>query len=143
MSEDDEVITNVRSRRGGRGQRRSSRLQKKSKPKQVKKVTKQKTKKTSSATPSIKSKRKLNMESTREINPLPTTRAESIVSAIIELRCSRGPRGAGATRREQRGLEMQLCEALLEEINNQECSWPFAEPVKKKEVRTPLPLPPL
>ena len=72
----------------------------------------------------------------RQSAPVPTSRAESVVSAIIELRCSRGGRGGGGGGREQRGLEMQLCEALWVEVNGHDSSWPFAEPFKKKEVRT-------
>ena len=120
------------------GKRRSGRLQKKASQQrqQGKKAAGKKSKKQAAkaAKPAPKAKKRLNME--QQSAPVPTSRAESIVSAIIELRCSRGGRGGGGGGREQRGLEMQLCEALWVEVNGHDSSWPFAEPVKKKDVRT-------
>ena len=121
-------------------QRRSGRLHQKAKaqPNETKKTTKQKAKKPPPkqqvAAPAVKAKKKL------KLGPLPpVSKAESIVSAIIELRCSRGSRGgSGAVRRGQRGLEMQLCQALWEEVSDHTSSWPFTEPVKKKEVSSQL-----
>ena len=135
-SEEEEVLPrhSLRARRGPAGKRRSDRLQKKSNHHQQQggKATRQKAKKPPGK-PVTKARKRLNMEQQRVA--FPSSRAESVVSAIIELRCSRGGRGGGVVSREQRGLEMQLCEALWEEVNDQDCSWPFAEPVKKKEVR--------
>lgn len=123
------------------GQRRSGRLYQKHKKattahtKKIKKSVQQKAKKPSTRQqgPTMKAKRQLNLDPSQ---PFTVSKAESIVSAIIELRCSRGSRGGGggAVRREQRGLEMQLCQALWEEVSNHDDSWPFTEPVKKKEV---------
>lgn len=132
----------LRSQRGRpvSGQRRSGRLHQKYKKatsahtKKTKKIVHQKAKKQQAVpAPTIKAKKKLNLDTPQ---PLTASKVESIVSAIIELRCSRGSRGGGggAVRREQRGLEMQLCQALWEEVNNHDKSWPFTEPVKKKEV---------
>ena len=104
----------------------------------VRKTLKQKAKKPTLRAPQappVRVKKKLNLAPPR---PPPVSKVESIVSAIIELRCSQGSRGGigGAVKREQRGLEMQLCEALWDEVSNHDDSWPFVEPVKKKEVRT-------
>lgn len=61
-------------------------------------------------------------------------KAEGVISSIIELRCTRGGRPlTGASRRELKNLEMQLCQALWEEVDQQPDSWHFAVPVKKKE----------
>ena len=60
-----------------------------------------------------------------------------VPSQLCQPSLSCGARGEGGEEgREQRGLEMQLCEALWVEVNGHDSSWPFAEPVKKKEVRT-------
>lgn len=151
-SDEEEVMStrSLRSQRRGRpvsGHRRSGRLNQKHKKattaptKKTKKLVQPKAKKPSARqqavpAPTMKAKKQLNMD---PLHSLTVSKAESIVSAIIELRCSRGLRGGGgggAVRREQRGLEMQLCQALWEEVNNHDDSWPFTEPVKKKEVST-------
>ena len=63
------------------------------------------------------------------------SKAESVIASIIDLRCTQGGRQhTGALRREMKGLEMQLCQALWEEISHHKDSWYFATPVKKKEV---------
>lgn len=144
-TDSEEVIAthSLRSRRSNTRKRRSNRLHQKQQQKKKKTQSKpvgrggkpgRKPKaKKPGPKPAMKSKKKLNMTSLHQ--PAPSSRAESVVSAIIELRCSRGGRGeSGAMRREQRGLEMQLCEALWEEISGHDCSWPFADPVKKREV---------
>lgn len=60
------------------------------------------------------------------------TKAEGIVAAIIDLRCSQPvSKKAG---REQQALELRLCEAIWDEIKNHQDSWPFLGPVKKREV---------
>ena len=80
----------------------------------------------------VRAKKRLKLDS----HPPSVSKAESIVSAIIDLRCLQGSHHmSSAARREQRGLEMQLCEALWMEVSGQKESWPFMEPVKKKEVR--------
>ena len=128
--EEEEVISGhmLRSRRQGAGQRRSSRLKNKLQPK----PTTKKTSKQKPVKPVVKAKKRLNLDPPRQL--VPVSRAEVVVSSIIDLRCSRGSRGRGAVRREQRAQEMQLCEALLDEVLSQDCSWPFTEPVNKKEV---------
>ena len=66
------------------------------------------------------------------------SKAESVIASIIELRCSSGGNNGGGkphqSRREQKALENQLCEALWEEVNDQEESVHFEIPVKKREV---------
>ena len=65
-----------------------------------------------------------------------SSKTESIIASIIELRTSQGGRRpTGSTKRELRGLETQLCQALWDEMNQHRDSWHFATPVKKKEVR--------
>ena len=130
--EEEEVLPShsLRSRRRGGGRRRSHRLQKKAQL-QTRRPPQQRGKK-SAAKPAPKARKRLRMEQPRPLPP--SSRAEAVVSAIIELRCSRAGRGGGMVSREQRGLEMQLCEALWEEVSGQDSSWPFAEPLKKKEV---------
>ena len=140
--EEEEEVMSSRSlrsqrKRGGAGLRVSARLHQKPSKKaraRQKMATRQKAKKLSvKSVPAVKAKKRLNLGSPHIAS---VTKAESIVSAIIDLRCSRGSRGgSGAVRREQRALEMQLCEALWEELSSHSSSWPFAEPVKKKEVR--------
>ncbi len=62
------------------------------------------------------------------------SRTESAIASVIELKCLRHGRQSSAGRREERGLEMQVCEALWEEVSRHEDSIYFAAPVKKKEV---------
>ena len=66
------------------------------------------------------------------------SKAESVIASIIELRCSSsGNNGGGRShqsKREQKALENQLCEALWEDVNEQEESMHFEIPVKKREV---------
>lgn len=66
------------------------------------------------------------------------SKAESVIASIIELRCSSGSGNGGSrshqSKREQKALENQLCEALWEEVNEQEESVHFEIPVKKREV---------
>lgn len=63
------------------------------------------------------------------------SRAETVIASIIDLKCSQNAKQqTSAGRREQQGLEMQLCEALWEELNGRDDSWPFSLPVKKREV---------
>jgi len=71
-----------------------------------------------------------------KLNAKPSlSKAETLMALIVELKCSRGNKAhSSASRREQKSLEMQLCEALWEEIIDQEDSSYFEAPVKKKEV---------
>ena len=66
------------------------------------------------------------------------SKAESVIASIIELRCSSSSNNGGGrshqSKREQKALENQLCEALWEEVNEQEESVHFEIPVKKREV---------
>ena len=57
------------------------------------------------------------------------TKAEVIISSIINLRCSKKVTG-----REQESLEQQLCEALLDELMQHNDSKPFMTPVRRKDV---------
>ena len=141
--EEEEVISSrsLRSqrKRGGARLRVSARLHQKPSKKaraRQKMASRQKAKKPSVKPVSVvKAKKRLNLGPPHIAS---VTKAESIVSAIIDLRCSRGSRGgSGAAKREQRALEMQLCEALWEEVSSHSSSWPFTEPIKKKEVSTP------
>ena len=69
------------------------------------------------------------------------SKAESVIASIIELRCSSGNNGGGRfhqSRREQKALENQLCEALWEEVNEQDESVHFEIPIKKREVSSKL-----
>ena len=96
---------------------------------------------TSSSTPDSSSgrngpsaRKKLKMDSL----PLPMhqSKAESVIASIIDLRCSRqkGRPSTSSSRREQKSLEAQLCEALWEEVSEQDNSVHFELPIKKKEV---------
>ena len=69
-------------------------------------------------------------------SPMHQSRAERVIASIIELRCSssRSRSHSSAFRREQESLESQLCEALWEDISEQEDSTYFEVPVKKREV---------
>ena len=62
------------------------------------------------------------------------SKAESVIAAMIDLKCQSSKQRTSAGKREQKGLEMQLCEALWEEVNQQEESMHFALPIKKREV---------
>ena len=60
-------------------------------------------------------------------------RAESIISSIIDVKCSKvqGP----AQLKAQKTLEHQLSKALLEELMSHSDSWPFLNAVRRREVR--------
>lgn len=88
-----------------------------------------------------RSRKKLKMDAATPCAHRDHATAENAIAEIIELRCSHGAGGkhlTGALRRELKGLEMQLCQALWEEVDQQADSWHFAVPVKKKEVRMRL-----
>ncbi len=69
-----------------------------------------------------------------KLDPTPS-KCESLTASIIDLKCSRGTKPhTNASRREQRSLEMQLCEELWEEIRQKPESSYFEAPVSKKEV---------
>lgn len=61
------------------------------------------------------------------------SKAENVIASIIDLRCSKEGRRSQSSR-EQKALEAQLCEAIWEEISEQENSVHFDLPVKKREV---------
>ena len=67
------------------------------------------------------------------------TKAEGIVAAIIDLRCSQpmSKKATSSYRREQQTLELRLCEAIWDEVKGHQDSWPFSGPVKKREVSLP------
>ena len=69
------------------------------------------------------------------------SKAEGIVAAIINLRCSQpaSKRRASSSSREQQTLELRLCEAIWEELKSHKDSWPFSGPVKKREVSSIAP----
>lgn len=69
-------------------------------------------------------------------SPAYQSKAEGVIASIIELRCTgnRNRSHSNAFRREQQSLESQLCEALWEDINDQEESVHFEAPIKKREV---------
>lgn len=78
------------------------------------------------------SKRKLLLDdsgSTGSSSTNDPSKAEVIISSIINLRCSKR-----ATLREQESLEQQLCEALLNELVQHGDSAPFMKPVRRKDV---------
>ena len=58
--------------------------------------------------------------------------AEMIISAIIDIRCSKKETSSQA--KAQHTLEIQLCKALLEEMTANENSRPFMNPVRRREV---------
>ena len=58
--------------------------------------------------------------------------AEMIISAIIDVRCSK--RRTAAQSQAEHTLELQLCKALLEELKNHRNSKPFMNPVRRREV---------
>ena len=79
--------------------------------------------------------RKLKLVSPRSPPSLLSSKAEATIASIIELRSSQGERRpTGSLKRELRGLQTQLCQALWEEVSLHKDSWHFATPVKKKEV---------
>ena len=79
-----------------------------------------------------RARKKLKLEGVTSPKP---SKAETMVASIIDLRCSRSSKQhTGASRREQKGLEMQLCEALWEEMRQEKESWYFDAPVTKREV---------
>lgn len=81
-----------------------------------------------------KARKKLKLDSMP--SPVHPSRAETVIASIIDLRCSQSlsRQHTSAGRREQKGLEMQLCDALWEEVSSRDDSWHFAAPVAKKEV---------
>ena len=85
-------------------------------------------------------RKRLKMDRHPTVSPLVhhQSKAESVIASIIELRCSSsGNNGGGRShqsKREQKALENQLCEALWEDVNEQEESVHFEIPVKKREV---------
>ena len=58
--------------------------------------------------------------------------AEMIISAIIDVRCSK--RRTAAQSQAEHTLELQLCKALLEELKSRRDSKPFMNPVRRREV---------
>ena len=75
-----------------------------------------------------RARKKLKLDST-------PSKSESLIASIIELKCSRGTKShTNASRREQKSLEMQLCEAIWQEIRQKGESSYFEAPVNKKEV---------
>ena len=132
------------------GLRRSNRLQPQSKKKPVargktlakkgsKRVTfapeeteSNKTPEASTKYENAKARKKLKLDSMP--SPVHQSKAEVIIASIIDLRCSQHCH-TSASRREQKGLEAQLCGALLEEVGKREDSWYFANPVKRRNVR--------
>lgn len=83
-------------------------------------------------TENSRARKKLKLEAVASPKP---SKAETMVASIIDLRCSRSSKQhTGASRREQKGLEMQLCEALWEEMRQEKESWYFDAPVTTREV---------
>ena len=78
-------------------------------------------------------KKKLRLDDSSSSKPH-LTRAEIIISSIIDVRCSKkqGP----SQEKAQHTLELQLCKALLEELVAHGDSWPFLHPVRRREVRS-------
>ena len=85
-----------------------------------------------------RAKKRLKMDASSDASSAygDSSRAESVIASIIDLRCSHGNRKTGAAKRELKGMEMQLCEALWEELSQHPDSYHFAIPVKKREVGT-------
>ena len=81
-----------------------------------------------------KARKKLKLDNMP--SPVHPSRAETVIASIIDLRCSQSQsrQHTSAGRREQKGLEMQLCDALWEEVSSRDDGWHFAAPVAKKEV---------
>ena len=95
--------------------------------------SKNKTPEVSSSYESTKARKKLKLDDVP--SPLHHSKAESVIASIIDLKCSRTAKHlTSAGKREQKGLEMQLCEALWNEVNDHDDSWHFATPIKKKDV---------
>lgn len=144
-----EPQTRGRKRRGREGNLAQSRKQTKAAKaargkekygKQKAKVSKTTTRRQSGpSTPEVtqsaetsRARKKLKLD-----KPVPQTlsKSEGLVSSIIDLRCSRNSKTfSGASKREERGLEMQLCEALWDEVQQEKESWYFDAPVTKREV---------
>ena len=95
-------------------------------------------KRSSNSTPEVshamensRARKKLKLD---PVEPIPS-KSESLVASIIDLKCSRGTKAhTNASRREQKSLEMQLCEAIWGEVRDQKESSHFEAPVKKREV---------
>ena len=81
-----------------------------------------------------KARKKLKLDNLP--SPVQPSKAETVIASIVDVRCSQSQsrQQSSAHRRELMGLEMQLCNALWEEVSNHDDSWHFATPVKKKEV---------
>ena len=80
---------------------------------------------------SSRARKKLKLD---PVEPAPS-KSESLVASIIDLKCSRGVKAhTSASKREQKSLEMQLCEVIWREIRDQKESSYFEAPVKKREV---------
>lgn len=84
-----------------------------------------------SAPPVYGVRKKLLMEDNRTSSNRDLSKAEVIISAIIDVRCSNKRR---SLQKEQQSLELQLCGALLEELCNHPESRPFHNPVRRREV---------
>lgn len=92
--------------------------------------------KSSSGTPPQSDSRKRpRSEERMQASPNFLSKAEGIVAAIIDLRCSQPApkKGTSSSNREQQALELRLCEAIWDEVKNHQDSWPFSGPVKKRE----------
>ena len=81
-----------------------------------------------------KARKKLKLDNLP--SPVQPSKAETVIASIVDVRCSQpqSRQQTGSRRRELMGLEMQLCDALWEEVSNHDDSWHFAAPVKMKEV---------
>lgn len=92
-------------------------------------------KSSSGASPQLDGSQSRKRPRSEEASPF-LSKAEGIVAAIIDLRCSQPAlkRGTSSSNREQQALELRLCEAIWDEVKNYKDSWPFSGPVKKREV---------
>ena len=90
----------------------------------------------SSSTRAPQAKKKLKLEDTSSMSSngggaADTSRAEMIISSIINLRCSKQH---SCSDHEHEALEIQLCKALLDELVHHDDSYPFLNPVRRRDV---------
>lgn len=88
------------------------------------------------ATRSSNSRKRIKLDDDISSNnsSVASSRAEIIISAIIDIRCSKRSTSTASRNKAQHTLELQLCKALLEEMKSHDSSLPFLNPVRRREV---------
>lgn len=77
---------------------------------------------------------KLDDEGSNSSGSNEVSHAEMIISAIIDMRCSKRSKSSLSQNKAEHTLEIQLCKALLDEMTSHKDSWPFLNPVRRREV---------